>query len=139
MPRPRTRPAGTLRLPVALLLAGAVLAGCTPDRQPAGPVLPGPSPAPPTTQSLAAQCGSRPFGAADAEDPGWVQFYVTPQQMEVISSRLLEVLCRQGLWRQGVGFGTNVDQDGKRFVMIHPGRSGLTARQVLDRFLGRVP
>jgi hypothetical protein len=134
MPRPWTRPGGTARLAVALLLAGAVLAGCSPDQ----PVLPGPVPAPPTTQSLAAQCGSKPFGAAEAEDPGWVRFYVTPRQMEVISSRLLEVLCRQGLWRQGVGFGTNVDKKG-RFVVIHPGRSGLTARQVLDRFLGRGP
>jgi hypothetical protein len=137
MPRPWTRRGGTVRLAVAVALAGAVLAGCTPD-QPGGPPLPGPAPAPPTTQSLAAQCGSKPFGAAEAEDPGWVQFYVTPRQMEVISSRLLEVLCRQGLWRQGVGFGTNVDRKG-RFVMIHPGRSGLTARQVLDRFLGRGP
>jgi hypothetical protein len=126
-----------VRPAVAVALAVAVLAGCTPD-QPSGPVLPSPVPGPPTTQSLAAQCGPKPFGAAEAEDPGWVQFYVTPRQMDVIESRLLEVLCRQGLWRQGVGFGTNVDQKG-RFVMIHPGRSGLTARQVLDRFLGRVP
>jgi len=136
MPRPWTRTGGTVRLPVALLLAGAVLAGCSPG-QPGQPVLPGPVPAPPTTQSLAAQCGPKPFGAAQPEH-AWVRFYVTPQQMEVISSRLLEVLCRQGLWRQGVGFGTNVDRKG-RFVMIHPGRSGLTARQVLDRFLGRGP
>lgn len=134
MPRPWTRPGGTVRLAVALLLAGAVLAGCSPDQ----PVLPGPVPAPPTTQSLAAQCGPKPFGAAQPED-AWVRFYVTPQQMDVIESRLLVVLCRQGLWRQGVGFGTNVDPQGRRFVMIHPGRSGLTARQVLDRFLGRVP
>jgi hypothetical protein len=137
MPRPWTRPGGAARLPVALLLAAAILAGCGPDQRD-GPVLPGPVPAPPTTQSLAAQCGPKPFGAPEPEDPGWVQFHVTPQQMDVIESRLLEVLCRQGLWRQGVGFGTNVDQKG-RFVMIHPGRSGLTARQVLDRFLGRIP
>lgn len=68
-----------------------------------------------------------------------MRFDVTEQQMDVIDSRLRTVLCRQGLWRQGVGFGTNVDPQGQRFVMIHPGRSGLTARQVLDRFLGRVP
>jgi hypothetical protein len=68
-----------------------------------------------------------------------VRFEVTEPQMDVISSRLLTVLCRQGLWRQGVGFGTNVGPQGQRFVMIHPGRSVLTARQILDRFLGRVP
>jgi hypothetical protein len=78
------------------------------------------------------------FGAAQPED-AWERFYVTDEQVHVISSRLLEVLCRQGLWRQGVGFGTNLDPQGRRFVMIHPGRSGLTARQILDRFLGRVP
>ena len=57
----------------------------------------------------------------------------------MVDGRLLEVLCRQGLWRQGVGCGANVDPHGTRLVMIHPGRSGLSARQVLDRFLGRVP
>jgi hypothetical protein len=137
MPRPRTRPGRAAPLPVALLVAGAVLTGCTPG-QPGEPPLPGPAPAPPTTQSLAAMCGPKPFGAAQPED-AWVRFDVTGQQMDVIDSRLLTVLCRQGLWRQGVGFGTNVDPQGQRFVMIHPGRSGLTARQILDRFLGRVP
>jgi hypothetical protein len=137
MPRPRTRPGRAAPLPVALLVAGAVLTGCTPG-QPSEPPLPGPAPAPPTTQSLAAMCGPKPFGAAQPED-AWVRFDVTEQQMDVIDSRLLTVLCRQGLWRQGVGFGTNVDPQGQRFVMIHPGRSGLTARQILDRFLGRVP
>jgi hypothetical protein len=80
-------------------------------------------------------------GPLGAEQPpsAWVRFDVTPQQWEVIGSRLREVLCRQGLWRQGVGFGANVEPQGTRFVMIHPGRSGLTARQILDRFLGRGP
>jgi hypothetical protein len=137
MPRPWTRPGGTVPLPLVLLVAGAVLAGCTPD-QPGEPPLPGPPPAAPTTQGLAALCGPKPFGAAQPED-AWVRFEVTEQQMGVISSRLLTVLCRQGLWRQGVGFGTNVGPQGQRFVIIHPGRSGLTARQILDRFLGRVP
>jgi hypothetical protein len=137
MPRPWTRPGGTVPLPLVLLVAGAVLAGCTPD-QPGEPPLPGPPPAAPTTQSLAALCGPKPFGAAQPED-AWVRFEVTEPQMAVIGSRLFTVLCRQGLWRQGVGFGTNVGPQGQRFVIIHPGRSGLTARQILDRFLGRVP
>jgi hypothetical protein len=137
MVRRWTRPGGTVRLPLALLVAGAVLTGCTPG-QPGEPPPPGPLPAPPTTQSLAAMCGPRQFGAAQPED-AWVRFDVTEQQMDVIDSRLVTVLCRQGLWRRGVGFGTNVDPQGNRFVVIHPGRSGLTARQVLDRLLGRVP
>lgn len=63
MPRPRTRPGRAAPLPVALLVAGAILVGCT-SGQPGEPPLPGPAPAPPTTQSLAAMCGPKPFGAA---------------------------------------------------------------------------
>jgi hypothetical protein len=137
MPRAWTRPGGTAWLSIALVLAGGILAGCAPSL-PGGPPLPGPAPALPAGPSLAAQCGPKPPGAEQPPD-AWVRFDVTPQQWEVIGSRLREVLCRQGLWRQGVGFGANVEPQGTRFVMIHPGRSGLTARQILDRFLGRGP
>jgi hypothetical protein len=137
MPRAWTRPGGTAWLSVALLLAGAIFAGCAPSSPGEAP-LPAPSPALPAGPSLAAQCGPKPLGAEQPPD-AWVRFDVTPQQWEVIGSRLREVLCRQGLWRQGVGFGANVEPQGTRFVMIHPGRSGLTARQILDRFLGRGP
>jgi hypothetical protein len=140
MPRAWTRPGGTGWLALAVLLAGAVLAGCdpgVPDRPPPLPAAPSPGPADPMP-GLAERCGPRP---PDAEQPpeAWAQFYVTPQQFEVISARLFRVLCDQGLWRKGAGFGTNVDPQGKRFVMIHPGHTGLTARQILDRYLGRGP
>ena len=48
-----------------------------------------------------------------------------------------EVLVRQHLTAQGVRFGANHDP-GKRlyFVLIDPGLSRLTARQILDRLLG---
>ena len=70
----------------------------------------------------------------------WVRFDVTKQQLDLITSRLLLVLCRQGLWKQGVGFGLNFNEQRTRYwVVIHPGFSGLTARQILDRFLGRAP
>ena len=135
----RRRLGGTASLPVVLVLVGAILAGCTPA-SPDQPTLPAPpAPAPAARPSNAALCGPKPFGAEQPPE-AWTQFYVTSQQLEVINSRLRKVLCRQGLWRQGVGFGANFDQDkSKWFVMIHPGRSGLTARQVLDRFLGRTP
>ena len=56
----------------------------------------------------------------------------------MINRRLVRVLFGQGLWRKGVGFGAGYDPDREtEFVMIHPGFSGLTARQILDRFLGR--
>lgn len=77
------------------------------------------------------------FGAEQPED-AWVRFDVTREQLQVLEPRLLRVLCRQGLWRKGVGFGVNFDQERNTwFVLIHPGFSGLTARQVLDRLLGR--
>jgi hypothetical protein len=125
----------TCRPCVVLLLAAAVLAGC----DPATPSPPTPTAAPPpaSTPSIAALCGPKPFGAEQPPE-AWVRFEVTRQQLQVIDGRLLEVLCRQGLWRQGVGFGFNYEGSGA-FVMIHPGRSGLTARQILDRLLGRRP
>jgi hypothetical protein len=40
--------------------------------------------------------------------------------------------------RQDAGFGFNYEKDpNKAFVLIGPGRTGLTARQILDRLLGR--
>ena len=94
-----------------------------------------PSPAAPASD--ASRCGPKPFGA---EQPAsaWKQFDVTRAQLELINRRLFRVLCREGLWRKGVGFGAGYDPDREtEFVMIHPGFSGLTARQILDRLLGR--
>jgi Clp amino terminal domain, pathogenicity island component len=70
---------------------------------------------------------------------GWEHFDVTPQQWEVIHPRVKEVLVDGGLWRQGVRFGFNLNEERTRYrVSIHPGDSGLTHQQVLDRLLGRV-
>jgi Clp amino terminal domain, pathogenicity island component len=69
---------------------------------------------------------------------GWERFDITPQQWEVIHPRVKEVLVDQGLWQQGVRFGFNLNQEKTRYwVIIHPGESGLTHRQVLDHLLGR--
>jgi hypothetical protein len=129
------RPGRTAPLPVVLALAGAVLAGCTggpPVAPPTAPLVPSPAAGP----SDAARCGPKPFGAEQPAD-AWEQFDVTAEQMRVIERRIFRVLCREGLWRKGVGFGAGFDPDRSReFVMIHPGFSGLTARQILDRFLG---
>ena len=142
---------GRLRiLTVVLVVAGAVLAGCglAARDEPVVPPPPGPSPvappspAPPSPAPLtpAVRCGPRPPGSEQPPD-AWVKFDVTEQQLEVIDGRLREVLCRQGLWRKGVGFGFNrTPEEGTgAFVMIHPGFSGLSARQILDRLLGRGP
>jgi hypothetical protein len=61
----------------------------------------------------------------------------------VIHPRMKVVLVEEGLEQQGVRFGFNLfgfnlNEDKTRYwVMIHPGGSGLTHRQVLDRLLDR--
>ena len=141
MPSQRKRP-GRTGLVVALALAAAVLAGCVPgarvEAPSDAPLVPSPAaPSPAAPASDASRCGPKPFGAQQPED-AWQQFEVTKAQLEVINRRLIRVLCREGLWRKGVGFGAGYDPDREtEFVMIHPGFSGLTARQILDRFLGR--
>jgi hypothetical protein len=78
----------------------------------------------------------RPAGEPEAGTEGRYQvFEVTPQQYELIGRRVPEVIVRQKLWDQGVRFGAGVNQ-GKYHVLIDPGFSGLTARQVLNRLLG---
>jgi hypothetical protein len=133
---------GRLRtLTVVLVAAAAMLAGCdlAPPREPALPPAPATAPSPGGPAAAGTPCGPRP---PDAEQPpeAWARFDVTERQFKVINRRWREVLCRQGLWRKGVGFGGNINEEGTGyFVMIHPGHSGLSARQILDRFLGRVP
>ena len=47
------------------------------------------------------------------------------------------VLIRERLYDQGVRFGANYDPDKDlHFVLINPGLSHLSARQILDRLLG---
>lgn len=136
MPTKPKRP-GRARLAVVLALAVAVLAGCVPGARVEAPSDAPLVPSPAAPPSLASRCGPKPFGAEQPED-AWKRFDVTAAQLEVINRRLFRVLCGQGLWRKGVGFGAGYDPDREtEFVMIHPGFSGLTARQVLDRFLGR--
>jgi hypothetical protein len=123
---------------MVLLLTGTILVGCLPARrgaqtQPAPQSTSQPAPLGSCVQSLPDSQRS-----PEGEELGFVRFDVTRQQWETIGHRLIEVLCRQGLWQQGVRFGTNFNQERTRFwVLIDPGRSGLTAREVLNRLLGR--
>jgi len=137
---------GPRSLLIALLLAGSTLAGCHADRageqpaQPAQPTRPAqaspPASGPPTPLG---GCGQALSGLGhSAEGPGSRRFEITHQQLEVIGSRLIEVFCRQGLWQQDVGFGVHYTNDPNRVVvLVSPGRSGLTAKQILNRLLGR--
>jgi ATP-dependent Clp protease ATP-binding subunit ClpA len=68
---------------------------------------------------------------------GWEQFLVPRRELDVIGRRLKEVLWDQQLWQQGVRFGYGAHGQETIKVIIHPGDSGLTHQQVLDRLLGR--
>ena len=129
------------RLGAILILAAVLaLAGCSPAR-PDTPA-PGPTSAPPTrtlpppTQRPGTTLVSslpRLLRVAD----GYHQFEVSAQQYDLIGQRVGEVLVHQHLWDQGVRFGANFDREKNfYFVLIDPGHSGLSAREILDRLLG---
>jgi hypothetical protein len=67
---------------------------------------------------------------------GWEEFRVTDQQNQAIRRRFHAVDKQLG--RRGVRymFGRNMDDPEWSLVRIHPGPSGLDAREVLDRLLG---
>ena len=68
---------------------------------------------------------------------GGERFDITPAEWEVIHARVKVVLSDEGLWQRGVRFGMNFNTEKTRFwVSIHPGDSGLTHQEVLDRLLG---
>jgi hypothetical protein len=59
------------------------------------------------------------------------------EDLAAIQDRVVDVLCRQGLWHQGVRLAMSFNQEQTElWVLIDPGGSGLSARQVLDRLLG---
>ena len=68
-------------------------------------------------------------------DGNFQVFEVTAHQRELVAKNAVKVLTRQGLWDQGVRFGITNPFKKRHFVLINPGLSGLTARQVLDRML----
>jgi hypothetical protein len=127
------------RLGVALALAAAlVLAGCGSGRS-GGPAPAAPAPTrtvPPATLSPATTLVSklpRLLGLVD----GYHMYEVSPQQYEIIGRNVPRVLGREGLFDQGVRFGANYDRDKDlHFVLIDPGLSHLSARQILERLLG---
>jgi hypothetical protein len=116
------------RLCIVLLLVAAIGGGCSADgaREPTPPV-PTATLSPTTLVSaLPRQIGT---------DGGYQIFEVTPQQYQLIDQHVHEVIVRQKLNDQGVRFGAGINQ-GKHIVLIDPGFSRLTARQILNRLLG---
>ena len=68
-------------------------------------------------------------------DGNFQVFEVTAHQRELVARNAVKVLTRQGLWDQGVRFGITDPFKKQHLVLINPGLSGLTARQILDRML----
>jgi hypothetical protein len=129
------------RLVVALVLAASgLLAGCGSERSvPPAPAQSLPSPTrtvPPATLSP----GTTPVSALPrlmGVAGGYHQFEVSPQQYELIGKNVYQVLFKERLWDQGVRFGANyVREKNLHFVLIDPGFSHLSAREILDRLLG---
>jgi hypothetical protein len=127
------------RLGVALVLAVTlVLAGCGQGRPPA----PTPASTPPTrtvpppTLSPATTLLSSPPRLLRKVD-GYSMFEVNAEQYLIIGKHVPQVLFREHLSDQGVRFGMNyAPEKHLHFVLIDPGFSKLTARQILDRLLG---
>ena len=126
-------------LTLALTLAAAlVLAGCRAGGS-EEPVPPTPVPTqtapPPTLSPGTTLVGAQPRMVRVVD--GYDVFEVSPQQYELIGKRLVQVLHREGLWDQGVRFGANADPaKGRYVVLIKPGLSQLSTRQILNRLLG---
>jgi hypothetical protein len=127
----------TCRVVVLALVVAVPLAGC--GGGPGDPAPPGPVPtqtAPPPNLSPATTVTGAPPRMVRVVD-GYHMFIVNAQQYELIGRRLNQVLRREGLWDQGVRFGANINPDtGEHVVLIKPGLSRLSARQILNRLLG---
>jgi hypothetical protein len=127
------------RLGVVLaLVAALVVAGCGQERPAAlaAGTAPPTRTAPPPTLSPATTLLSSPPRLL-RKVGGYSMFEVNAAQYEIIGKHVYQVLFREQLWDQGVRFGANhVPEKHLHFVLIDPGFSGLTARQVLDRLLG---
>ena len=122
------------RWSVALVLAAVVLAGCgggePADPAPPVPTRTAPSPTPGPATTLAS--GLPRFIGNDGD---FQLFEVTAHQRELVARNAVNVLRRQGLWDQGVRFGITDPYKTRHIVLINPGLSGLTGRQILDRML----
>lgn len=127
----------TCRVVVLALVVAVPVAGC--GGGPGGPGPPAPVPTqttPPPNLSPATTVTWAPPRMVRVVD-GYHVFVVSAQQYELIGKRLHQVLRREGLWDQGVRLGANINPDtGEHVVLIKPGLSRLSARQILNRLLG---
>jgi hypothetical protein len=130
-----TRPRSALLLAVAAVLTAA-LAGCGgggPDEpaQPTRAPVQAPTPTPTPATTLASG-----FPRHVGNDGTFQIFEVTAQQRELVARNAVRVLARDGLSDRGVRFGITDQFKQRHMVLIDPGLSGLSAREILDRMLG---
>ena len=124
------------RWSILVLVVAAVLAGCG-----AGSGDPAPSTAvpsrtiPPATSLRPATTLLSGLPRQVGTEGDFQVFEVTAAQRELVARNATRVLVRQGLWDQGVRFGITDQFKSRHFVLINPGLSGLSARQILDRML----
>jgi hypothetical protein len=129
---------------ILLALAAALLAGCSPGRTgSSAPTPPTAAPAAPPTRTVPPSTLSSNTTLVSALPrllrvvDGYHMYEVSPQQYEIIGKHVYQVLFREKLSDQGVRFGANYDPAKHlHFVLIDPGFSQLSARQILDRLLG---
>jgi predicted small lipoprotein YifL len=125
---------------LAVVAMLAVLAGCgdggSDEPPPPGVPVTNQTLPPPTLSPATTLVSALPRLLRVAD--GWHQFEVSPQQYEVIGRNWYRVIVREKLRDQGARFGVNADPAKNfYFVLIDPGLSRLSARQILDRMLGR--
>ena len=124
------------RLVVLVLAAVAVLAGCgagAPNEPAPSTPIPTRTIAPSTLSPATTLVSGLPRQVGT--DGNFQVFEVTAHQRELVARNAVKVLTRQGLWDQGVRFGITDPFKKQHLVLINPGVSGLTARQILDRML----
>jgi hypothetical protein len=124
------------RLVVLVLAAIAVLAGCgagDPNEPAPSTPIPTRTIAPSTLSPATTLASGLPREVGT--DGNFQVFEVTAHQRELVARNAVKVLTRQGLWDQGVRFGITDPFKKQHLVLINPGVSGLTARQILDRML----
>jgi hypothetical protein len=123
--------------PAVALAVAVVVTGCGGAGEGAQvPAAPVPTrTVPPPTLSPTTVFGAQPRATRVVD--GFTVFEVNAQQYELIGKRLVQVLHREGLWDQGVRFGANADPAKDWYiVLIKPGLSQLSPRQILNRLLG---
>jgi hypothetical protein len=123
--------------PALVLAVAALLAGCSYGRSeqpPAGTPVTNQTRPPPTLSPNTTVMSRLP--RLVGTEGKYLVFAVSPQQYELVDRNFYQVIIREKLWDEGVRFGAGFDQARQvHLILIDPGFSQLSARQILDRLL----